>query len=279
MGKMNRHLRFKPATILTQITLWLFSLTIVVPLLMALITSFKTSREAALFEFTFPAKIQWINYLVVFTEGRLLNAFRNGIIISVTSVGLTILFSSLAAYVLARNKTKLNKLIYYFFILGLIDNIAFIPTIKTMQVLHIMNTIPGIILLYMATSLAFCIFLYHGFFNAIPRELDEAATIDGCSPLKLFFKIIFPLLKPINLSVIVFVFMGVWNDFQFPLYFLNNSDYWTMPMTVFSFFGKYSQNWNLVFADIVMTILPVMLLYFFGQRFIVQGLTAGAVKG
>lgn len=148
-----------------------------------------------------------------------------------------------------------------------------------MQILQIMNTMHGVILLYVATSLAFCIFIYHGFYATIPRDIDEAAVIDGCSPFRLFFRVIFPLLKPVNTTIVVIVFMSVWNDFQFPLYFLGNMKYWTLPMTIYNFVGKYSSRWNLVFADILMMILPVVILYFTAQKHIVAGLTSGAVKG
>ena len=109
--------------------------------------------------------------------------------------------------------------------------------------------------------------------------LDEAAIIDGCGPIRLFYSVILPLLAPVIVTAAVLNFVGIWNDFLLPLYYLNNSGYWPMTLAVYNFFGQFQQDWNLVSADIVLTVLPVLLIYLLGQRFIVSGLTAGAVKG
>ncbi|MBZ0295266.1 MAG: carbohydrate ABC transporter permease, partial [Anaerolineae bacterium] len=137
----------------------------------------------------------------------------------------------------------------------------------------------GIIILYTTTQIPFSIFLIYGFIDSVPRELDEAAIIDGCGPLQLFFRIILPLLTPVLVTAGILNFLGVWNDFLLPLYFLNNSAHWPMTLAVYNFFGQYQADWNLVSADILLTILPVIAIYLVGQRFILSGLSSGAVKG
>jgi raffinose/stachyose/melibiose transport system permease protein len=148
-----------------------------------------------------------------------------------------------------------------------------------MQMTHLINTQIGMIILYAATQIPFNVFLIYGFVDAIPQELDEAAIIDGCTPLRLFFSIILPLLAPVIVTAGVLNFVGIWNDFLLPLYYLNNSAYWPMTLAVYNFFGQFQQDWNLVSADIVLTVVPVLAIYLIGQRFILSGLTAGAVKG
>jgi raffinose/stachyose/melibiose transport system permease protein len=121
--------------------------------------------------------------------------------------------------------------------------------------------------------------MYTGFVKSVSREIDESAVMDGASTFKIFFSIIFPLTKPINITLVIFAFLGIWNDITLPLYFINNSDNWTMPLSAYKFFSQYSRDWNLVFADMVLMTLPVFIVYILGQRYIVSGLTAGSVKG
>jgi raffinose/stachyose/melibiose transport system permease protein len=148
-----------------------------------------------------------------------------------------------------------------------------------MQITQLINTKAGMIILYSATQIPFSVFLIFGFIDSVPKELDEAAIIDGCGPIQLFFRVILPLLTPVLVTAGILNFLGVWNDFLLPLYFLNNSGHWPMTLAVYNFFGQYQQDWNLVSADILLTILPVLVIYLVGQRFILSGLSSGAVKG
>jgi raffinose/stachyose/melibiose transport system permease protein len=150
---------------------------------------------------------------------------------------------------------------------------------KVMQLTQLINTQLGIILLYAAFKIPFSVFVIYAFAETIPREIDEAATIDGCSPPQLFFTVAVPLLKPAWVTVAVLNFLDFWSEFVMPLYFLSSSDKWPMTLAVYNFFGIYEANWNLVSADVVLTILPVVLVYLLGQRYIVSGMTAGAIKG
>lgn len=154
-----------------------------------------------------------------------------------------------------------------------------ISTIKLQQMLHIYGEYMGVIIICVVFNISFAVFLYTGFFKSIPREIDEAAFMDGASTLQTFFYIIFPIAKSATVSVASLIFLGIWNDINIPLYYMSDSKLWTMPITIYNFFGQYYQSWNLVFANIVLIALPVFLIYVLCQRYLVAGLTVGAVKG
>lgn len=268
-----------PARIALAALLWILSLAILVPLWMMIIGSLKDAREAALPSIALPSVWHFENYAIVFRKGKIGQALANSLLITSTSVILTVTLASAAALYLARVTSRVSRVIYNAFSLGLIAPLSIIPTIRLLQLLHINNTYLSVILLFSALNIPFAVFLAAGFVKTIPRELDEAAIIDGCAPTQLFGRVILPLLVPVVLTASVIVFMGVWNSFIVPLFFLNNSAKWTLPLTVYNFFGQYSRDWNLVFADLVITAVPVTLFYLAAQRYIIAGLTAGAVKG
>jgi raffinose/stachyose/melibiose transport system permease protein len=163
--------------------------------------------------------------------------------------------------------------------MGIAIPLNYVTMTKVMQLTQLINTQLGIILLYTAFRIPFSVFVIYAFVDTIPREIDEAAIIDGCSPLQLFFSVIVPLLKPALVTVAVLNFLDYWSEFVMPLYFLSSSTKWPMTLAVYNFFGIYEANWNLVSADVFLTILPVILVYLFGQKYIVSGMAAGAVKG
>lgn len=247
------------------------------PLWLVFINSFKDKKEAAHFSIGFPQKWNLSNYSEVFESANIFKAFINGIIISTGSVLIIIVVSALAAFVISRSRDKWANIVYYFFLCGLVIPVAFIPTYLVLNSLHLLNTYIGLILVSATYGLPMSIFLYSGFIKSIPKELDEAAVLDGCSPLKMFFGIIIPLLKPITVTLLIFNFVGSWNDIQVPLFF-SNSDKWALPLTVYNFYGAHASSWHLIFTDVVITVCPLLILYLFGQKFIISGMTAGAVK-
>ena len=266
-------------TLLLELLAWILSLVIVIPLFLVLINSLKDRAGASLMSLSLPKVFHFENYRKVIEEGRLLRSFLNSMVITAGSVFLSIVASSMAGFVLARNRTRLNNGIYYYLLLGLIAPLNMITVIRTLQLIGLMNTYPGIILLYSALLMSFSVFLYYGFMNTVPRELDESAFIDGSSSLQLFLRIVFPLLKPVTITIMVINFMGAWNNFIIPLYVLNRSDMWPMTLAIYNFYGRRISEWQLVNADVVLTIAPVVILYIVGQRYLISGMTAGAVKG
>lgn len=267
------------STIFMNIMLLFLSALFFIPGLLIFLNSFKTKQESRVLNLNLPETFQLENYSDVIERGKLLISFMNSSIYAIGSVLLLLILTSAGAYVLARNKSKLNLFIYFFIVLGIAMPVNYIALMKIMQITSLINTRIGIIIIYTALNLPISLFIAYGFIGNIPRELDEAAVIDGCSPLSLFSKIIFPLLKPVIATLMVLNFMAVWNDFIMPLYYLNSSAKWPMTLAVYNFFGMFQHEWHLVCADIVLTSIPVLIVYFAGQKFIVEGMVTGSVKG
>jgi len=250
-----------------------------IPVYLVFINSLKTSVEASSMGIDLPASLQWVNFLTVIEKGKLLISFGNSMLYSIAATFIGVTVSAMAAYVLSRNRTRFNRFLYFFLILGIAMPTNFVTLTKIMQWTQLNNTQLGIILLYAAMQIPFNVFLIYAFMGTIPRELDEAAIMDGCSPFRLFFSIIFPLLTPVLVTSAVLNILNVWNEFLIPLYYLNRSTNWPMTLAIYNFFGQYSSDWSLVSADVVLTILPVIIIYLLAQRFILSGMVAGAVKG
>lgn len=255
------------------------SLVVLIPLVVLLLNSFKTVGESNLMSLSLPTVWQPQNYATVIERGKLVSSFLNSLLYSTCSVIIIIIAVSAAAYVISRNNRGANRFQYYFIISGLAIPINNVALMKVMQVLHLVNTQSGIILLYAAINIPLSLFLAYGFVDTIPRDIDEAGIIDGCSPVRLFFNVIFPLLTPMMATLFVLNFMAVWNDFTMPLYYLNKTSEWPMTLAVYNFFGAFENSKNLVSADIVLTIAPVLVVFIFGQKYIVGGVSSGAVKG
>ncbi|WP_230399082.1 carbohydrate ABC transporter permease [Novisyntrophococcus fermenticellae] len=255
------------------------SLVVIIPLVVLFVNSFKTSAEANRMTLSLPTEWVFENYATVIEQGKLVSSFLNGFLYATCSVVIIVIVVAAAAFVISRNQKGVNRFLYYFIISGIAMPINNVALMKVMQAFHIVNTRIGIILLYAAINIPLSLFLAYGFVETIPREIDEAAVIDGCKPWQLFVKVIVPLLKPIISTLFVLDFMAVWNDFTMPLYYLNNSRKWPMTLAVYNFFGAFENSWNLVAADIILTLAPVLLVFVLGQKYIVGGVSAGSVKG
>ena len=255
------------------------SLIMFIPVYLVFVNSVKSQAEANSMSAALPTVLHWDNFATVIERGKLLVAFWNSVLYAVgaTLIGTTL--AALAAYVLSRNRTPFSRFVYFFIIMGIAMPTNFVTLMKVMQMTHLLNTQIGIILLYATMTIPFSVFLIYAFVGTIPRELDEAAIIDGCSPLRLFFSVIYPLLTPVLVTAGILNLLGIWNEFLLPLYYLNSSTYWPMTLAVYNFFGQFESDWSLVSADIVLTILPVIIVYLFAQRYILSGMTAGSVKG
>lgn len=248
-----------------------------VPLLMVVVNSFKSRKEAGFFSLSLPETWLFSNYVEVFRTAPIVKGFFNGLIVSIGSGIIILIVSSLAAYIIARSRKRAASGFYYLFLTGLVIPIAFIPTYLVLNILGLLNSFSGLILVHATFGLPMSIFLYTGFIKSVPVSLDEAAIIDGCSLIRTFSQIIFPLLMPVTITLALFNFVGSWNEIQIPLYFAN-SDKWGLPLTVYTFYGTHSSSWNLIFADVVITILPLLVIYLLGQKYIVSGMIAGAMK-
>lgn len=256
------------------------SLIILIPVYVLFSGSFKTSAEAAEFSLALPIKWNIIeNYSLLFERAKIPQAFTNSVIVTSITVVLSIAFSSMAAFILQRKKGKISEMIYMLFVAGLVIPGNTIVMYFIIRLMGFSNTYQGAILAYLSGSFPLMIFLYFGYFKSIPTEIDESAIIDGAGLIRLFYKIIFPLVKPVTATAVVLLFMNVWNDFGTAIYFLTKPRLQTLVMQTYGFFSEKSSDWNLVFANLVLVSMPVIILYFFAQRYIVAGMTSGAVKG
>ena len=249
------------------------------PIYLVFVNALKTQTDSATMGVELPLNPQWGNFGTVIDQGKLLTAFFNSVLYSVGGTVLSVMVSALAAYVLARHRSRRHEIIYALLIMGIAIPTNFVTLTKVMQVTGLIDSQIGIILLYAATQIPFSVFLIYAFIDSLPRELDEAAFIDGCSPIRTFFSIIFPVLTPVVVTCGVLNMLNLWNEFLMPLYFLNSTDHWPMTLAVYNFFGQFQSNWALVSADVVLTILPMILVYVVAQRWILSGVSAGAVKG
>jgi raffinose/stachyose/melibiose transport system permease protein len=255
------------------------SLVMFIPIYLVVVNSLKTDAEARSMGAGLPRELMFDNYDVVIEEGKLAQAFVNSMIYTVFATVLCVLLASAAAFVLARNRTRLTRLMYLFLVIGIAMPINYVTLTKVMQWTHLVNTQFGMVVLYAAFKLPFGVFVIYAFLQTVPVEIDEAAIIDGCAPRQLFWRIIMPLLRPAWVTVGILTFLDLWSEFIMPLYFLSSSDKWPMTLAVYNFFGIYESSWNLVSADVVLTILPVLVVFVLGQRHIKSGMTTGAVKG
>lgn len=258
----------------------LLSFFILIPFYIVLVNSFKPLDEAAMMGFGLPKVWHALeNYITVFNEAHILVAFRNSMIISTTSVVLIVVISSMAAFVIQRRSTKVTKTIFNIIMLGMIIPLNMVCTFFVMKSLHLTDSLLGMILVVTTVNLPVSTFIYVGYYKTIPKEIDEAAIVDGCNFIQMFFKVIFPLLKPATATVVIINFIAVWNDFNVSVFFLNSPDKVSMVMTQFLFMGSKASDWNLVFADVVLCSIPMIIIFIIFQKQIIKGMTSGSVKG
>jgi raffinose/stachyose/melibiose transport system permease protein len=253
----------------------------VVPFYFIFLNSLKDRQEASLMNLDWPSSFHPENYLDVIATNdyMILRAFWNSIVITAGSILLLVIVCSLGGYILQRLTGKLVMTINLIVLTGLMLPPAILPTIWVMQRIGVYRSLFGMILVEVALNIPFQTMLYRGYTATVPREMEEAAYIDGCNSIHTFAQIIFPLLSPVTATVIVLSAVGIFNDFVNPLYFLPGAQNPTVQLTLYNFMGRYSRYWNLLFANVVLITLPPFLLFIFFNKKIVSGMTAGAIKG
>lgn len=274
--------KFLAVAWLDAVALVVIGIVFVIPFIFIFLTAAKTRQEAALFQFTWPSQFllfENLREVLVFGDYRMFRALWNSTILTVGSVTLIVLLSALVAFVLQRRQDRVASVVSSIMLAGLIIPPAVVPTIFLLQWISLYKTLFGLILIEVAFTMPFATLIFRAFMANIPRELDEAAIIDGASPLRVFTSIILPLLKPAIITVIVTSSVGIYNDFTLPLYFLPGNENVTAQLTLFNFISQFNSQWHLLFADVVIITIPPLIMFMFFQRQIVSGMTAGAVKG
>ena len=276
--KRERTLRWVGGLIAILLSIVIF----LIPFAFIFLTASKTAAEASELTFTLPSPFVLMDNIqtVLTTQNFLiLRAFINSTTLTVFSVLIMVILSAMTGYVLQRRKSRWNPVINFLVLAGLIVPPAVVPTIWVLQGLGLFKQMPGMILVNVAFGLSFCILLFRAFVSTIPRELDEAAIVDGAGPLRLFFSIILPLLKPVVITCVVVQAVNVFNDFTGPLYFLPGNENVTVQLTLYNYQSDTLNQWNLLFTDILLITIPVLVAYIVFNRQIVAGMTSGAVKG
>lgn len=269
----------KPGNLITGIVGAVLGLLFLSPFYIIFINSFKTKKE--LFESTLalPSSLNVSNYKDAFDRLSFFKTLGNSLFITIASIVAIIIFTSMAAWMLERTKSKISNAIFYLFIASMLlpFQAVMLPLVRIMGKLHLLN-MGGIIFMYVGFGAALSVFLYHGFVKSIPKELDEAAMIDGCNKFQTFWHIIFPLLKPTTITVAILNVVWIWNDFLLPSLVINKPGTQTIPLKTFFFFGEYTKQWHLALAGLVLTIIPVIIFYFTAQKHIIKSITAGSIK-
>jgi raffinose/stachyose/melibiose transport system permease protein len=258
------------------------ALVFLVPFAFIVLTAGKEQAEAALLDFTWPTEWRlWDNLREVLTarDGIVVTSIRNSLVLTVASVALIVLVCSMVAFIQQRRKDRLSGLVNVLLLAGLIIPPAVVPTIFVLQAIGLFKTLPGLILIELAFAIPFSVIVLRAFIGTIPREIDEAAIVDGASPMTLFFRVIFPLIRPAVITVIVVTAVLIYNDFVNPLYFLPGDENATVQLTLFNFQSQFLTHWNLLFMDVLLITIPPLLMFIFFSRKIVSGLAAGAIKG
>ena len=254
-----------------------------VPFAFIVLTALKDKRESSLREFSLPSNgfHLWDNLVEVIQtrDYMLLTAFLNSTILTIAGVTLLVVFGAMVGFVLQRRPSVWTGIVNFLVLAGLIIPPAVVPTIWVLQGLGLFKTLHGLILIEVAYGLAFTVLLFKAFVATIPRELDEAAIMDGAGPLRLFFQIVLPLLKPVVVTVIVVQSVAIFNDFTNPLYYLPGKQNVTVQLTLYNFQSQFNTSYNLLFTNILLITIPPLIMYVFFNRQIVAGMTAGAVKG
>lgn len=267
---------------LDAVSLIVIGIIFVVPFIFILLMAAKPGPEAAMFQLTLPSQFLLpdnLKEVLEFGDGRMFLAMRNSIFITVVSIILIVLLSAGVAFVMQRRRDRVASLVSSIILAGLIIPPAVVPTIFVLQRIGLYRTLFGLILVQVAVTMPFAIITLRAFMATIPLEIDEAAIIDGASPMQVFFLVILPLLRPAIITVVVVSSVGIYNDFTGPLYFLPGAENVTVQLTMYSYISQFGSRWHLLFANVLVITIPPLIMFMFFQRQIVSGMTSGAIKG
>lgn len=276
--------KYTVGTLIREICLVMVGLVILIPLYILVVMSFKTAPEALTTSpMALPTQPTLENFVTALSgEGsrNILLGMLNSFVITAGTVALLIAIGAIAAYTIARRPGRLGNAAYLTFVVGIIlpFQLAMIPTYVALRQIGLLGTHVGMILLYAGLLMPLTVFLYTGFARAIPRDYEEAACIDGASKFRTFVTIVFPLLSPATGTVAILTGLIAWNDFFTPLIFLSGSDATTLPVMIYSFVGENVTQWNLVFAVVIISMIPILTFYLFAQKKFIQGFSGG-MKG
>lgn len=263
-----------------HVVMGVYVLLIFYPLLNMIMSSFKSTREIFQHPFSFPSHFIFLNYKVVWIDKGFWRYFGNSLIVTVIAMIFVVLLGSMAAYGVSRYSYRLRTVIFMLFLSGIMLPLkaAIIPLFMLIKRLGLMNTRGSIIMIFLAMGLPSAVFILQGFMKSIPLELEHAARIDGCNDWGIFQRIVMPVTTPAIALITIYNAVPLWNDFFFPLVFLQSDRLKTLPVGLTTFFGQFSTDWGLLFTGLCIAIIPMLILYIFMSGYFIKGLTAGAIK-
>lgn len=266
---------------INHIILVLAAIVTVYPILWTCISSFKKDQEIFSMPWSLPTVVKYQNYYVAWVKGKLGMGFFNSVYISITTVAIVVVVSIFASYALAIVKNKVTKFIFILFIVAIMvpPDVLFLTTYFQMRDFHLINNSWGVILPSVALGIPLSVFILTNFIKEIPQALIDSGTIDGCSRFKILTKIIIPLMAAPSGAVVIFQFTSIWNSFMLPLVILRKDNLKVLPLILSSFIGQYTIQYGELFAAIMITFLPVLIIFILFQKQFMQGVTQGAIKG
>ncbi|HET6452747.1 MAG TPA: carbohydrate ABC transporter permease [Spirochaetia bacterium] len=270
------------AAALVSVLMTVVAVAYLYPLLLVVINSVKTFSEITTNVVALPSHLAWENFANAFTLMRYPRLFVNTLVVTAMGTAGVVILASLAGFRLSRTRTRTSWVVFLLCVAPMMIpfHSFMIALVKVARMLHLTNSLWGLGTVYWGLGIPLSLFMYHGFSKTVPGELDDCASLDGCGPLRMFFQVIFPLLRPVTVSVIVINAMWMWNDFLLPLLILSGAkNSMTLQLAAYNFFGQYKVDWQNAMAGVLLTITPAIALYLVLQRHIIKGMVAGAVKG
>ncbi|WP_206093491.1 carbohydrate ABC transporter permease [Paenibacillus yonginensis] len=267
--------------VVVEILIVLLGLLFLVPFYFLLVNSVKEYGSILTDSAGWPAAFHWSNYREAWKATEFPKAFLNSLIVTVVSNLLLSLICAMAAYKMVRRPTRFNKLLYLAFVAAMVIpfQAIMIPLVKVLSGLSLMDSTAGLILAYLGFGAPITVFLFHGFVKSVPVDIEEAGKVDGSSPYGIFFRIVLPLMQPIIVTVIILNTLWIWNDYLMPYLILQSPNLATIPIATYAFFGQYTKQWDLALPALTLGIAPVVIFFLAMQKYIIEGVSAGSVKG
>ncbi|KRE53673.1 carbohydrate ABC transporter permease [Paenibacillus sp. Soil522] len=279
---MERAEKYNVGLLVLEIIIVIIGLLFLSPFYFVLVNSVKTLGEILVDAASMPLTYHWNNYVKVWDIIEFPKVMFNSFQITVISVAGIVLISSMTAYRLVRRPTLFNKILFNVFVASMIIPFqsVMLQLVRITSLLELRGNLLGIVVCYLGFGLALSVFLFHGFIKTVPLEIEEAAVVDGCTPYGVFFKIVFPLLRPIMATIIILNSLWIWNDYLLPVLVIGgNKELLTIPLAITRFFGQYTKQWDMALAGLTIGIAPIIVFFLALQKYIVEGITAGSVKG
>jgi raffinose/stachyose/melibiose transport system permease protein len=266
---------------ITEIVVVVVALLFLAPFYFVLANSIKPYGEIVQNAASWPAGVHIQNYIRAWNVVDFPLVFVNSVLVTTFSIGGMVLLGAMAAWRMVRRPHRVSNLIFVLFVASMVIPFqsVMIPMVKVANVLQLIDTIPGVIVIYFGFGMPLTVFLLHGFTKNVPRELEESAYIDGCTTLQGFFWVVLPLLRTMIVTVVIVQTLWIWNDFLLPLLVLFSESHYTIPLGIFKFFGQYRNQWGAALATLTMGMIPIIVFFLFLQQYIIRGVTAGSVKG